>query len=446
MKINITIILLLISFFANSQNEGVVIDKVIAIIGKNVILKSDVENQYEQLKAQGGQTENLKCKVFEELLFQKLLLDQAQKDSIEITEAEIDDNLDRRIRYFVSQIGSEQKLEEFYGKSITEIKEEFREVIAKQMLSERMQGQLTQNIKVTPTEILKFYKKMPKDSLPRLNKQIILAQIVKYPPVSEKEKLIIKEKLRSYRERVLKGEKFSTLAVLYSEDLGSARKGGELGFVGRSDLVPEFAAVAFKLKEPGDISRIVETEFGFHIVQLIEKRGELMNLRHILLKPKVSPMDMYKAHAFIDSVRTLILNDSLTFEEAAGKFSEDKETNKNEGLMINPLTGNSIFENEQINPSIAYAIKNLKAGEITKAFKTKDNRAQDVYKIVKIKEIIPPHIASIDKDYQLIQNICLASKKQKFIDSWIKKKQASTYIKLEDDYKDCPFEHPGWLK
>jgi peptidyl-prolyl cis-trans isomerase SurA len=171
-----------------------------------------------------------------------------------------------------------------------------------------------------------------------------------------------------------------------------------------------------------------------------------MNLRHILLKPKVSPMDMYKAHAFIDSVRTLILNDSLTFEEAAGKFSEDKETNKNEGLMINPLTGNSIFENEQINPSIAYAIKNLKAGEITKAFKTKDNRAQDVYKIVKIKEIIPPHIASIDKDYQLIQNICLASKKQKFIDSWIKKKQASTYIKLEDDYKDCPFEHPGWLK
>jgi len=446
MRISLIIILLLTSTLVISQNEGVVIDKVVAIVGKNIILKSDVENQYEQLKAQGSTGENLKCQIFEELLYQKLLLDQAQKDSIEITEAEIDDNLNRRIRYFVGQIGSEQKLEEFYGKSITEIKEEFREVIAKQMLSERMQGQLTQGLKVTPTEILKYYKKMPKDSLPKLNKQIILAQIVKYPPVSEKEKLAIKEKLRSYRERILKGEKFSTLAVLYSEDLGSARKGGELGFVGRSDLVPEFAAVAFKLKEPGDISRIVETEFGFHIIQLIEKRGELMNLRHILLKPKVSPMDMFKAKTLIDSVRTLILKDSLTFEAAAGKFSEDKETNKNEGLMINPMTGNSIFENEQLNPSIAYALKGVKEGEITKTFRTKDNRGQEVYKIIKVKELIPPHVASIEKDYQLIQNMCLATKKQEFIDSWIKRKQAGTYIKLEDDYKNCSFKHSGWLK
>lgn len=446
MKIKLIVALLFVSQWLMSQNESVVIDKVVAVVGKNIILISDIENQYAQLKTQGQTGANLKCKVFEELLYQKLLLDQAQKDSIEVTEAEIEDNLDRRIRYFVAQIGSEQKLEEFYGKTITEIKEEFREVIAKQMLSDRMQGQLTQGLKVTPTEILKFYKEIPKDSLPKLNKQIILQQIVKYPPVNEAEKLAIKEKLRTYRDRVLKGEKFSTLAVLYSEDLGSARKGGELGFVGRSDLVPEFAAVAFKLKEPGDMSRIVETEFGYHIIQLIEKRGELMNLRHILLKPKISPMDMYKAQVFIDSVRTLIVKDSLSFEDAATRFSEDKETNKNEGLMINPMTGNSIFENEQLEPGVAYALKNVKEGQITKAFKTKDNRGKDVYKIIKIKKIILPHTASIEKDYQLIQDICLAQKQKEFIKSWIKKKQASTYIRIEDDYKDCPFENTGWVK
>lgn len=446
MKVKLIIILLFISQWALSQGEGVIIDKVVAVVGKNVILMSDVENQYTQLKAQAGASENLKCEVFEELLYQKLLLDQAQKDSIEITEGEIEDNLDRRIRYFVSQIGSEQKLEEFYGKSITEIKDEFREVIAKQMLSERMQGQLTQSIKVTPTEILKFYKKIPKDSLPRLNKQIILEQIAKYPPVNEKEKLAIKERLRTYRDRVLKGEKFSTLAVLYSEDMGSARKGGELGFVGRSDLVPQFAAVAFKLKEPSDISRIVETEFGFHIIQLIEKRGELMNLRHILLKPKVSPMDMYKAQVYIDSIRTLIVTDSISFEDAATKFSEDKETNKNGGLMINPMTGNSVFENEQLTPGVAYALKNIKEGELTKVFKTQDSRGQDVYKVIRVKQVIPPHTASINQDYQLIQDLCLADKKQRYVDLWIKRKQKSTYIRLEDDYKDCSFKHPGWLK
>lgn len=448
MRISFKLILLfcLISITALSQNEGVVLDKVVAVIGKNVILMSDVENQYSQMKNQGGANDNSKCEIFEELMYQKLLLDQAQKDSIEVTEGEIEDNLDRRIRYFVSQIGSEQKLEEFYKKTISEIKDDFREVIARQMLSDRMQGSLTQSVKVTPTEILKFYKKIPVDSLPKINKQIVLEQIVKYPPINETEKLSIKEKLRSYRERVMKGEKFSTLAVLYSEDLGSARKGGELGFVGRSDLVPQFAAVAFKLKEPNDMSRIVETEFGFHIVQLIEKRGELMNLRHILLKPKVSPLDMQKAQSFIDSVRTLIATDSIAFDFAANKYSEDKATNKNGGLMINPMTGNSVFENEQLTPSVAYAIRGLKEGDLTRAFKAKDERGQEVYKILRIKQIIEPHTASIDKDYQLIQDICLGDKKRRFVDLWIKRKQASTYMKINEEYKGCTFKHKGWIK
>jgi peptidyl-prolyl cis-trans isomerase SurA len=427
-------------------NAQVVIDKVVAVVGKNVVLLSDVETQYQQMKAQGSATESTKCEVFEDLLYQKLLLDQAQKDSIEVTEKEIDDNLDRRIRYFVSQVGSEQKLEEFYGKSISEIKEEFREVIARQMLSERMQGKLTGDVKVTPTEIRRFYNTIPKDSLPKINKQLILQQLVRYPPIDEKEKLEIKEKLKAYRDRIIKGEKFSTLAVLYSEDPGSARKGGELGFVGRNDLVPEFAAVAFKLKEPDDVSRIVETEFGFHIIQMIEKRGEQMNLRHILLKPKIAPTDLLKAQKLTDSLRLAISIDSISFDQAVTRFSEDVETNKNNGLMMNPMTGNTFFEYDQLQPAMAYALKDVSEHGMSKPFKTQDERARDVYKIVYIKEIIEPHTANMTQDYQLIQDICQAHKQQDIMTAWVLKKQQSTYIKLEDDFKTCPFKYQGWIK
>jgi len=430
----------------NNKNNGKIVDKIIAVVGKNIILLSDIENQAKQLKAQGQYQKDLNCIVLEDLLYQKLLLDQAQKDSIEVTEREVDDNLDRRIRYFVSQIGSEKKLEDFYGKSIKQIKSEFREIIAKQMLTERMQNKLTGSLKVTPTEIRKFFNKIPKDSLPKINKQIILEQIVKYPPISEKEKLRIKEKLQNYRDRILKGEKFSTLAVLYSEDPGSARKGGELGFVGRTDLVPEFAAVAFKLKEPGDISRIVETSFGFHIIQLIEKRGELINVRHILLKPKISSNDLLKALNYMDSIRTLVLQKKIDFNKAAEKFSEDEASNKNGGLIVNPMTGEAVFEYSQLDPKTAYAIKNLKEGEISKTFKMQDTQGKDVFKIVKIKKIIPAHTASIKTDYQLIQNMCLADKKQKQIEQWIRKKQSITYIKIDPDYRKCPFKHKGWFK
>jgi len=446
----IVLVIILLSFnhikAQDTKSTGKIIDKIIAVVGKNTILLSDVENQAKQLKAQGQYQKDLNCIVLEDLLYQKLLLDQAQKDSIDITEREVDDNLDRRIRYFVSQIGSEKKLEDFYGKSIKQIKSEFREIIAKQMLTERMQNKLTGDLKVTPTEIRRFFNKIPNDSLPRINKQIVLKQITKYPPISEKEKIKIKEKLQYYRDRILKGEKFSTLAVLYSEDPGSSRKGGELGFVGRTDLVPEFAAVAFKLKEPGDISRIVETSFGFHIIQLIEKRGELINARHILLKPKISSNDLLKALSYMDSVRTLVQQKKIEFDKAAEKFSEDKASNKNGGLIINPMTGEAVFEYDQLDPKTAYAIKGLKEGAISKTFKMQDNQGKDVFKIIEIKKIIPAHTASIKTDYQLIQDMCLADKKQKHIKQWIRKKQSTTYIKIDPDYQKCAFKHKGWFK
>ncbi len=430
-----------------AQPKGEPIDKIIGVVGKNIILQSDVENQFLQYKSQGVVYDgDLKCKIFEDLLFSKLLLNQAQLDSIEITDAEIADNLNRRIRYFVSQIGSEEKLEEFYGKSIAEIKLEFKDMLEEQMLVERMQGKLTADVKVTPSEIRNFYDNIPKDSLPKIETTFKFQQIVVIPKISEKEKLAVKERLRDFKERVKNGTKFSALAVMYSEDPGSAKKGGELGFVGRTDLVPEFAAVAFKLKKPGQVSRIVESEYGFHIIQLIEQKGEKINVRHILLKPKVSYKEFEKAQLLIDSFRNIVMADTITFEEAAKRYSEDKETRYNGGYMLNRYTSTTSFTEEQINAALAYNLKGLAVDDLTRSFRTKNMKDQDVMKFVKISEKTKPHIATIKSDYKIIQELCVAEKKQKHIKKWVVDKQRNTYIKIDKSFIGCDFESKGWIK
>ncbi len=439
--------LLINSFQLSAQNKGIVLDKVIAVVGKQTVLLSELESQYAEITAQGmGSGQELKCQILEQLLYSKLLINQAQKDSIEITEAEVNDYLDGRIRFFIERIGSVEKLEAFYGKSIQEIKEEFREATAKQMLADRMRNSITQDVKVTPTEINRFYRSLPKDSIPQIKEQYVFTQIVKDPPVSEQQKEAIKEKLRGYRQRILDGDKFSTLAVLYSEDPGSARKGGELGFKDRKGFVPEFSAVAFSLKEPGDISRIVETEFGFHIIQLIEKRGEMINTRHILLQPKISTENLIKAKGVLDSVRTLIVDNKMTFNEAALKFSDDEASKQNGGLMINPMLGQTVYEKDQIPADIAYTIRGLKEGDISKPFLSKNQKGQKVYKFIKIKKIIPEHQANIKDDYQFINDLCTADKQNKLIEEWVAKTQKETYIKIEDEYKNCKFNYSGWIK
>ena len=446
MKRIIVLFLIIISINIFAQTEGNVIDRIIGVVGKNIILESDVENQYMQYKSQNIVYEgDLKCKIFEDLLFSKLLLNQAQLDSIEISEAEINDNLDRRIRYFVGQIGSEEKLEEFYGKSIADIKLEFRDVLEEQMLVERMKGSLTADVKVTPSEIRKFYDKIDKDSLPKIETSYKFQQILVVPKISEKEKLAVKEKLRDFKERVKNGTKFSTLAVMYSEDPGSAKKGGELGFVGRTDLVPEFAAVAFKLKKPGQVSRIVETEYGFHIIQLIEQKGEKINVRHILLKPKVSYIEFEKAQYTIDSIRSIVMTDTITFAEAAKRYSEDKSTRYNGGFMINMYNATTTFTEEQIDAALAYNLKGLSVGDVTRYFRTKNAKDQDVLKFVKLSEKTKPHIATIKTDYKVIQEMCIGEKKQDEIIKWMKNKQTNTYIKIDETYIGCDFESDGWV-
>ncbi len=443
------IIIVLFSQFTlvNSvKAQDKIIDQIIAVVGDNYILKSDIENQFLQLESKSDyQGVDLKCNILEELLYQNLLLHQAAIDSLTVSDKEIDSQLDRRIRYFVSQVGSEKKLEEYFKKSIIEIKSDLRESLKKQMLSEKMQDKLTGSLKVTPSEVKQCFKDMPKDSIPTINEQVEYEQIVIYPVISEKEKLAVKEKLNGFRERILKGDKFSTLAVLYSEDPGSAVKGGELGFVGRNDLVPEFAAVAFKLKD-GEVSRIVETEYGYHIIQLIERLGEQINVRHILLVPKVDPISAVKARSQLDSIARIIRLDSITFKNAAEKFSQDKDTKFNGGLAVNPYTNNSRFDLEQLDATTSYWIKKLKTGEISSPFEYTNEKSQKCYKIIRLKARYPSHKANLKDDYQSIQDYAASLKKQQIMKDWIEKEQKITYIRIDNSYQNCNFKYQGWVK
>jgi len=315
-KIPALFISVIFSFTISAQDE--VIDRIAGVVGDQIILQSDIENQYLQLKAQGyrGNEEKIKCSILEDQLAQKLLLNQAKVDSIEITEGQVEMELNRRLQAFINQIGSEKQLEDYYQKSILEIKEDFRELIRNQLLTEEMQRNIAGEITVTPSEVKKFYKRTPKDSLPLVNSQIEIRQIVKIPPFSEEAKLEVREKLLNLRKRIINGESFSTLAVLYSEDKGTAIKGGELGFTNKADLVTEFASSAFSLKK-GIVSTIVETEFGYHIILLIDRRDDQVNVRHILMKPKTSLKAKLQAKSFLDSLSQVIRTDSITFKNSA---------------------------------------------------------------------------------------------------------------------------------
>ena len=436
------LLLLLITIQISAQVD---IDKVIAVVGDNPILQSDVEKQAIQLRTQGYySSDNIKCEVLEDLLYQKLLINQAKIDSVEVSDNQVNSELNRRIQYFVNSLGSKKKLEEYYGKSILEIKKEFRKIIRDQILSQKEQMEITKDINVTPTDVRKFFNKLKKDSIPTVNTKIQIEQIALYPKISEIEVLAVKKRLENFRKRINKGEKFETLAVLYSEDKGTATHGGKLGPVGRSDLVPEFAAVAFKLKK-GQVSRIVKTEYGYHIIQLVEKKGEKIICRHILLKPKVKPELQAQTLKLLDSIKTKIEKDTLTWEKAVTRFSDDKNTKLNNGLLINDKSGNSEFEKNQIEPSIAYAIKNLKINQISSPFKTIDNKGKAVFKIVRIKSKKESHPANIVDDYKLIQDLALQKKKEEYANKWIEQKRSSTYIKIDDEFNSCKFKY-NWTK
>ena len=437
MKKYILIALLLFSSKIYSQK---VIDGVEAIIGNEIILTSDIQTQYQQYLAQGYTNRGeIKCRIIEDLLYQKLLLNQAKIDSLEISEQEIESELEKRIRYFIGQVGSKDKLEEFYGKSIIEIKSEFRDLINEQLLSQRMQGGITAGVKVTPSEVKIYFNNLAKDSLPMVEAEVEISQIVLKPEISEQEKERVKNKLKFFKERLQNGEDFKVLATLYSDDPGSAKNGGELGFVGRGDLVPAFEAAAYKLKGD-DISDIIKSEFGYHIIQLIERRGEQINVRHILLKPKVSSTQLMELKSEIEDIAKQIADGKLTFEKAALDFSDDESKN-NEGLLINPNSGSSMFIIKDLDPALYFVIEKMSENEISAPMIIQTEDGLKAYRLVKLRKKTIAHTANLIDDYDKIRNVALSEKKQETINDWLEEKIAKTYIKLGDSLKDCTFDH-----
>ncbi|MCB2195094.1 MAG: peptidylprolyl isomerase [Bacteroidetes bacterium] len=431
---------------ANSQNEEM-IDRVVAIVGDKIILQSDIENQVLQYLSQGYPiSSNMECEVLMQLLTQKLLLTQAELDSIEVSAGRVESELERRLMYFVRQVGSEKKLEEFYNKSMLEIKEDFRPLIEEQMKTQMMQSSLMTGIDASPKAVEKFYKDMPEDSIPMINTQYEINQILVYPKQNEEARNEAREKLLNLRQRIIDGERFSTLAVLYSEDPGSARRGGELGFRSKDELDPEFAKAAFRLSDDGGISRIVESEYGFHIIQLIAKERNQVNVRHILIIPKVKIEDKVAAKSRLDSIANLIKSDSLSFKEAALNFSEDEQSRLNEGLMVNPMNASTKFTLDELPTNEYSVIKDLKVGELSEPFESRDENGKVAFKIVRINKKVEAHRANLKDDYEMIQQMTLMNKQQSVVDKWITEKKKKTYIHIDESFLKCEFLKDGWIK
>ena len=447
----IIIALLFLALPTIAQNrQPQVVDKVVAVVGKNIILQSDIENQYIQYRLQGmteGTGKEVRARILEDLLLQKLMLNQAEMDSISVTDDQVEAQMDQKLRYFISRIGSQEKMEEQFGKSMSEIKDEVRKAVKDQMQQEQVQAKIMQNVTITPKEVKDFFNSIPQDSLPTISPSYQIVQLVKRPPVSIDEKLQVKDRLYQIRKRILDGESsFATMAVLYSEDPGSARQGGELGFAGKGVYASEFENVAFNLRD-GEISDVVETQFGFHIIQLIERRGETINCRHILLTAKVPVEALEKAQSQLDSVAQLIRNGDMTFEEACKKFSDDDSKN-NGGYLTNAVTGGNWLSMQDLQEleanypeykNLAFVISRLDVGEISDPLPMTTNESNDAFRLIMIKRKTESHQANLKEDYSLIQNWALGQKRQQAIGKWVSNKAAKAYIRLDDEYKNCDF-------
>ena len=446
MKNKIIILFSLFSLSLTAQDN--VIDEVVWIVGEEAILKSEVEE--ERLRAQYEGTPipgDPYCVIPEQLAIQKLFLHQAELDSIEVNESSVSSQVDMRMNYYVSQIGSKEKMEEYFRKTSSEIREEMMTMVRNQMIIQQMQAKLTENISPTPAEVRRFYNSLHQDSIPMVPAQVEVQIISIEPTVPVEETERIKARLRDYTERVHNGSAdFSMLARLYSEDVESAKRGGELGFVGKGQLVTEFANVAFNLTDPKRVSRIVQTEYGFHIIQLIERKGDRVNCRHILLKPRISADDKVRAIAKLDSVRALGVDSGLVFEAAVAKFSEDKSTVMSGGLMTNMNTGASKFEYQELPPEIAKQIYMLSEGEVSVPFVMMDRaKNKEICVLVKLKTKREAHKANLVDDFQVIREMLQQKLSQETIDQWIRQKQKEIYVSIDPAWRGCDFEYPGWV-
>ena len=426
--------LLLLALPAFAQPVPVKVDGVVAQVGKEIILTSDIAMQKEAL-AREGQTLT-DCQMIRELLLEKLLIHHAAIDSVIVADEEVDENIDRRIEQLVGQIGTERRLEEYYGKTILEIKEEMRPLMKNQMTAQRMQMTITETIDVTPKEVEDAIAKIPLDSLPLIGTEVEIAQVTIVPKVSEQAEKDAIDRLNQLRDRILNGSSFATMAILYSEDPGSNRNGGEYKGIKRGVFVKEFEAIAFNLR-PGEISKPFKTEFGYHIVQLQTKRGEELDLRHILIKPKVEQKDLDDAKALLDSLRGAILAGSISFEDVAEEYSADEESKLNGGVMMNPMTTDVRWNVENLDRGIFYSIENLQPGGISEAALVRKPDGTEIFRILQLRDRVAPHRANLTQDFSLLKNYVQNQRKQDKMMQWVADKKAETYIFQAPGYEGC---------
>lgn len=445
-------LLLGVSAFAQKKN---VIDQVAWIVGDEPILLSDIEKQRIYYEAEGQKFDlNARCVISERLAIQKLFLNQAKIDSIYPNEVAISQEVNARIEKAIKDIGSVENLEAYLGKSVAQFREEMRKIMREEFTVQQVQHKLVSNIKLSPSEVTRFYNAIEKDSLPFVPTTVEVQLITIEPKIAPKEIDAIKERLRGFSEEVTSGKKdFSTLARLYSQDRATALSGGEMGFLSKAEFEPEFAHVAFGLGNSTKASRIVKTAKGYHIMQLIEKRGDRINLRHIMLKPEVSDENLQKAQNQLDSIVGLIRADSVSFDVAANYVSHDEDTRNSNGQMVNtyapmtsPLYGTSKFEMGHLPQEVATQVATLKEGEISTPFIMKDKNNNTVVAVVKLKRRIDGHRANITEDYQIVKEIVLGRKRAEEIDKWIKQKQKETFVKISPEFQECQFNYPGWIK
>ncbi|MBE6248679.1 MAG: peptidylprolyl isomerase [Prevotella sp.] len=429
---------------------GTVVDEVIWVVGDEAILKSDVEAMRIQ-----GQQEGMRwsgdpdCSIPEQIAVQKLYLNQAIIDSIQVTDSEIAQGVEQYLENMVSMIGSREKLEEYHKKNISQIRADLRESYRERQMVQGMQQKLTKDIAVSPAEVRRYFKDMPQDSLPFVPTEVEVQIITQQPRIEQEEINRVKEELRDYTERINKGTStFQTLARLYSEDPGTARRGGELDYTGRGMLDPAFANVAFGLTDPKRVSKIVESEFGFHIIQLIDKRGEKIKVRHILRKPVVSEDAINKALARLDSIRTDIVSEKFPFEAGASVISDDKDTRNNHGLMANITQEGrtSRFKMAELPSEVARAVDTLTVGQISKPFTMINERGKTICAIAKLKSRIEGHKATITEDFQVLKNLVLNKRRNQVLHDWVVKRIKSTYVRVNDRYRDCKYEYEGWVR
>lgn len=440
------LLVLLLFILINNLLFSQTIDKIEAIIGSEILLTSDIENQYNQILSQGIiQTNNIKCDILDELLYQNLLIHHAKIDStIEINEDEVNQEVNKRITFFESQLGSLNKVEEYFKRSIDNMKEELSIVVTDQLYTQKKQNIIINNVNITPNEVKDYLNSLENDDIPLIQTQLELAQLVILPKLSSEKKKSIKEKLDGFRKRIYSGEDFKVLATLYSDDVVSANNGGELGFMSRGELLPEFERAAFRLKD-NEISEVVETKFGFHLIQMIERRGEQINARHILIKPKFNSSSIKNASDKISLIKNEIDSGLISFDDAVVKYSEDNSKN-NGGLIINPSSGSTDFTFDELDPSIKYIVQNMNIGEITSPSLTKsDDGSQAAYRLIRLNNLVEEHKANITNDFDVLKGYALSDKKQKYIDKWIVDNINDTYIQINENFSSCSC-YNKWIK